>query len=73
MDNLGLKLEQHTQMGNSEQEGIPAKNFFSSDLYQISKSEQEGICMFSSWHSKLMANRYPINLFKIIIFLNVFF
>ena len=40
---------------DSEQDRTSAKtSFFPSDLLQISKSKQKGICMFSCCHSKLM-------------------
>ena len=55
---------------SSEQEGTSAKPFFfnkkklvSSDFNQISKIEPKDISMFSCWHSKLMANEYPIKHF----------
>ena len=40
-----------------------------SPLYQISKSEQKGICLFSCWHSKLMTKKYQI---KLLLFLKKF-
>ena len=62
------------QVGNSEQEGTAAKTLFFlfflfifmlSTIITFSKSEQEGSCMFSCWHSKRMANEYQIQLYKI--------